>query len=118
VRPFGKGDYDRFLATIRGLLRSSPESLARLAGRLCDEANPYADEAINSVVLATLAKATPEQRRRFMEYQPAEAVSLGVWAGIALARRAAKHPSTQGRQIVTQALSRARELVRRKLPAK
>ncbi len=100
------------------MLRTSPESLARLAGRLCDEANPYADEAINAIVLATLAKATPEQRRRFMECQPEEVGSVGIWAGISLARRAAKHPSVQGRHMVMKALSRAREFVRRKLPAK
>lgn len=118
VRPFGKGDYDRYLANIRSMLRSSPESLARLAGHLCDEANPYADDAINLIVLATLAKATPEQRRRFMEYQPDDVGNLGVWAGIAQAKRAANNPTAQGRHIVAQALSRAREFVRRKLPPK
>lgn len=118
ARPYTKADYDRFLANIRGMLRTSPESLARLAGQLCDEGNPYAEEAINSVVLATLAKATSEERRRFMEYQPEEKTNLGIWAAITLAKRAAKQPVTQGRHAVAKALNRARDFVRRKLPAK
>lgn len=118
VRPYIKADYDRYLANVRGMLRPAPEKLAALAGLLCDESNPFADEAINAVVLATLAKATPEERRRFMDYQPQSESSHGIWAALAIAKRAMKQPSTQGRHAVARALTRAKEFVRSKLPAK
>jgi len=118
ARAYTKADYDRFLANVRGMLRTDPESLARLAGYLCDEGNHYADEAISAIVLATLAKATSDERKRFMEYKLEQKANLGYWAAITTAQRAAKQPVTQGRHVVAKAVNRARDYVRRKLPAK
>lgn len=115
-RGCGTADYDKYLAGARGMLRSSPESLARLAGFLCGEENPYANEALNSIVLPTLAKATPDARRRFLAYQPSTEPRLGMWAAILGAKRAAQNPGLQARHTVKQALARAHDLVRRKLP--
>lgn len=114
-RAFGIADYEKYLAGVRGMLRLSPESLARLAGCLCDESNAYANEALNSIVLPTLAKSTPEARRKFLEYQPSSEPRLGVWAAILGAKRAAQKPGLQARHTVKQALARARDLVRRNL---
>ena len=116
AEPYGSADYDRFLAGVRMSLRSSPEAIARLAGRLCTDDNTYGDEALKLVVLATLAKCQPDIRRRFFEFDPAtlgNAPAAGIVASI---QRNARRPMATSQRFVESAFFRARDFVRRKLP--
>jgi hypothetical protein len=114
AEPYAKADYDRFLAGVRLALRSSPEDIARLAGRLCTEDNPYADEALAQVVLAALSKCPPEARRRFFDFDPAAASEPDTQA-IATVQRVAHDPVMRGRRFVENAFFRARDYAKRKL---
>lgn len=109
-------DYDRFLAGVRMSLRSSPEALARLAGYVCASDNPYAEEALRLVILATLAKCRPEDRRRFFEFDPASLTDTSAANTVAAIQRNARQPVRAGHRFVENAFFRARDFVKRKLP--
>lgn len=116
AEPYAHADYDRFLAGVRMSLRSSPEAIARLAGYLCNSDNPYADEALKLVILATLAKCQPEDRRRFFEFDPASLSDRSAANTVASIQRDARQPLSAGHRFVENAFFRARDFVKRKLP--
>jgi glycosyltransferase involved in cell wall biosynthesis len=116
AEPFEQADYDRFLAAVRIALRASPEDLARLAGRLCTEDNPYADDALKLLVLATLAKCEPQDRRRFLDFDPAAGADAREASAISAAQSKARASAPGEPRFIEHAFVRARDFVRRKLP--
>lgn len=56
-----------FQANARALFREHPEELARLGGYIGDETYPLYPDAMNTMIVASLAKMTPEAQRRFFD---------------------------------------------------
>lgn len=113
-----QADYDRFLAGVRLHLRQQPEDLARVAGLLCADGDPYADEALKLVVLATLAKCDGAARAAFFEFDAETAFAEPEHAeALERTRSNLSAPTVQGRLALRNAFFRARDFAKRKLNA-
>lgn len=108
---FDEDDFNRWLATIRLLLRDYPEELAVLGGKVCSEDTAFAQKAELLVVLATLSKCSPEIRQRFLDFEPEDenAALAKVQADVA-------RPKVQISLAINNTIFRLKDLIRRKLP--
>jgi glycosyltransferase involved in cell wall biosynthesis len=98
-----------FQANARSLFREHPEELARLGGYIGDETYPLYPDAMNVMILASLAKMTPEARRRFFE------ADLEDDSTFAAKRNALASPAGQISLGALAAAAKTRDFVRRKL---
>jgi len=99
-----------FQASARALFREHPEELARLGGYVGDEKYRLYPEAMTTMILASLAKMTPEARRRFFD-----ADLEGGAAVFAAKRDALASPAGQISLSAMAAAAKTRDFVRRKL---
>jgi hypothetical protein len=97
-----------FQANARSLFREHPEELARLGGYIGDERYPLYPDAMNVMILASLAKMAPEARRRFFEADLED-------PSFAAKRSALASPAGQISLSAIAAAARTRDFVRRKL---
>lgn len=98
-----------FQAAARALFREHPEELARLGGYIGDDTYPLYPDAMNVMILASLAKMTPEARRRFFE------ADLEDDSSFATKRNALASPAGQISLSALAAAAKTRDFVRRKL---
>ena len=103
------GDEALFQANARALFREHPEELARLGGYVGDEAYPLYPKSMNLMIVASLAKMTPEARARFFE---ADLESAPQFAG---KRDALASPAGRISLGAIAAAAKTRDFVRRKL---
>ncbi len=112
---YTRADFDAWLAGIRMLLREHPEDLARLAGKLCQPENSFAELAPNLVVIGTLAKCSPEIQQRFLDFRPENDAQAQIIENV---QKAVKAPNTRVQLVFERTLFRLQDLVRRKLSIK
>jgi glycosyltransferase involved in cell wall biosynthesis len=97
-----------FQANARSLFREHPEELARLGGYIGNERYPLYPDAMNVMILASLAKMAPEARRRFFEADL-------EGSNFAAKRSAMASPAGQISLSAIAAAARTRDFVRGKL---
>jgi len=96
-----------FQANARALFREHPEELARLGGYIGEEAYPLYPDAMNLMIVASLAKMAPEARRRFFE--------ADLEGTAHAARSALASPAGRISLSAIAAAAKTRDFVRRKL---
>ena len=106
-------DLDRWLAAIRLSLRDHPEDLARLGARLCQDNHKFSENAKKLIVIATLAKCSPEIRQRFLDFDLESDIEA---QGIRKLQGEMSTYDVQTQLAIKSTLFRLRDLVRRKLP--
>jgi glycosyltransferase involved in cell wall biosynthesis len=99
-----------FQANARALFREHPEELARLGGYVGDDSYPLYPDAMNLMIVASLAKMAPEARARFFE-----ADLEGGAAQFAGKRGALASPAGRISLAAIAAAAKTRDFVRRKL---
>lgn len=98
-----------FQANARALFREHPEELARLGGYVGDDAYPLYPDSMNVMIVASLAKMSPDARNRFFE---ADLEGASQFAG---KRDALASPAGRISLGAIAAAAKTRDFVRRKL---
>lgn len=106
--------FDRWLGNARLSLRDNPEDLARIGSMIAESNSAFAAKSDKLLVQATLAKAPPEMRQRFLDYDPVSDEAARR-ERIARMQSAIDSPRARAQLASQNFLFRLKDFIRRKL---